>query len=215
MWYKAVISFVLAALAFCAPGCVHHTDSDFPAPLVPMFTMHGDTSFNKEERGWIEEAAGIWSKQTDGLANIKFVWDYVPGESEDDERKDDYTVVKHTSYEPAIVATDCDISEEAGLPPGVCVPMLMAWVWPSGGIHNTAGAAVSLNFIPDRYDGKDRWISVAIHEMGHVFGLPHSSFKQAVMWPSNDPAKTCLKQPDLQAFCQANVCEGHVMHPCK
>lgn len=216
MWYKAAASFVLFVLASIgAPGCVHKTDFDYPEPKTPMFTMHGDTSFTKEERGLIEEAAGIWSKQTDGLATIRFVWDYVPGDLQSEgQHASDNIVVKHTSKEPDIMQEDCDISESQGYPPGFCFPMLLAWVSPSGGIHNGEDRT-ELNFIPDRYEGHDRWISVAIHEMGHVFGLPHSNFRQAVMWPSNNVAKTCLKQPDLQAFCQANVCEGHTMKPCE
>lgn len=157
----------------------------------------------------------VWYKQTDGVASIGFVWDFVPGDPESEGKyASDHIVVRHTSFEPAIQEEDCEISEAMGYPRGICVPALLAYVSPSGGIHSGA-ARTEMNFIPDRYDGHDRWVSVAIHEMGHVLGLPHSNFRQAVMWPGNNTAKTCLKQPDLAAFCSANDCGGHVMKPCE
>ncbi len=208
MWFKTLISIALVALATVAPGCVHTTDVDFPEPVKPKIVMHGDPSFTNQEKKLIEESAMVWYRQTDGLASISFVWDYDPMK-----HGDENVVVKHYSTEEDIVAEDCEISENAGLPRGLCLPMLLAWVSPSGGIHS--GDRVTLNFIPDRYESKERWVSVAIHEMGHIFGLPHSNFHQAVMWPSNDPAKTCLKQPDITAFCAANDCSGHKMRPCE
>jgi hypothetical protein len=214
MWFKTLISFGLMALAALNPGCVHATDSDFPKPLAPKIVMHGDTSFTSEERKFIEESAMVWYKQTDGVASIGFVWDYTPGNAKSEvEHVLDHRVIRHSSDEPEIVEEDCEISEMAGYPKGICVPMLLAWVSPAGGLHKSD--SVTLNFIPERYESKERWISVSIHEMGHVFGLPHSNFSQAVMWPSNDPNKTCLKQPDLVAFCAANDCGEHKMHPCE
>jgi hypothetical protein len=216
MWSKVVVSAVLAFLATFSPGCVH--DTGFKPPVKPTVVMHGDESFSKEERAFIEEAAGIWSKQTDGLATIRFVWDYIPGDIESEaNHATDHVVIKHTSYEPSIMERDCEISrQQLGLPRGLCLQTLLAWVSPSGGFHglDDEDERVTLNFIPDRYEGRDRWVSVAIHEMGHVLGLPHSTFRHAVMFPTNDVSKTCLRQPDLQAFCSANVCEGHTMKPC-
>jgi predicted Zn-dependent protease len=98
--------------------------------------------------------------------------------------------------------------------------MVLAWVGPedAGGIgmHNLEKEPVTLNLIPTRYESDERWQSVLLHEAGHVFGMAHNTKdRHAVMWPSNDTRKTCLKQPDLTSFCSVNVCDGRKMFPCE
>lgn len=214
MWFKTVLSAVISMVM--GSGCVASVaDSGFPGPLKPSLVMHGDTSFTLEERGQIQEAAEIWRKQTSGLADLKVNWDYNVNDPKSvAEHMEDHVIVRLRSDDPQVVAIDCEASEESGFPKGVCIPAVLAWV-AGGGIHGTSHNPVYLAFIPDRYPGHDVWVSVAIHEMGHVFGMPHSNVSSAVMAPFNDPRKMCLKQPDLASFCSVNVCTGYEMHPCE
>lgn len=211
MWLKTAISL---AISFLASACA--VPAEYPAPIKPTVLMHGDTSFTPTERQYITESANIWRKQTDGLADIQIVWDL--------DMSDYSSVVKHAldnnivrlaTDDPDVVAQDCEMAEAAGYPEGVCPPALLAFVSPSGGIHHPRHYPVNMYLIPERYENKGHFVSVSIHEMGHVFGMPHSPSPQAVMYPSNNAAKACLKQPDLVSFCTVNVCEGHTMHPCE
>jgi hypothetical protein len=172
--------------------------------------MHGDKSFTESERNQIETAAGVWREQTSGQANIRIVWDW----SKDTTiPKEEHKIEKLTSLDLEVILTDCYLSEQMDVPP--CSPMVLAWVEQSGGIHNPEHEPVMLKFIPDRYKSGESFVSVAIHEFGHVLGLPHQNVPQAVMYPSQNAVKTCLKPSDLASFCQVNECDGRKMYPCE
>lgn len=217
MWYKSAVSLVLAALAAVAPGCTHSIkESEYPEPVKPILVMHGDVSFTKEQQGFVEKAFKTWEKQTAGQASIRVEWDYDVTK----EAGNWHVILNHPEEDNVVVAADCAFSEDVGFPKGFCVPMTLGWAGPedSGGIgiHNLDKDPVTLNLIPTRYDSPERWQSVLIHEVGHIFGLHHNVQDQyAVMWPSNDTRKTCLRQPDLVAFCALNVCDGRKMFPCE
>lgn len=208
MWSKVVISIVLGILAH---GCAAHVEeeSKYPKPLSPEFVMHGDKSFSESERKQIEASAGVWREQTGGQANLKIVWDWSPTLIPNG----DHYIERLGNNDLEVILTDCEISAANDLPP--CTPTVLARVEPSGGIHNPDHDPVHMKFIPGRYPSAEYFISVAIHEMGHVFGLPHQSAPQAVMYPSQNAIKTCLKPSDLAAFCQYNVCDDRKMSPCE
>lgn len=214
MWTKSLKALVVALVACLAPGCVTSVSDkvDFPPPLPPVAEMHGDLSFSPSERSAIEKSFNIWKMQTGGQAVIKITWDYevkkyVPGSK--------WNVIQRYSEDsPQVIGADCEFSEQAGLPKGMCLPVLLGWADPAGGIHNAEHAPYSLNLIPDRYEDEDRFVSVTVHELGHIFGLPHTNVFQAAMYPSNEK-KTCLSQADLTLFCSVNVCDGRKMFPCE
>lgn len=207
---KQIFSLVVSALT--AVGCIAPVAPG--STKVPRVVMHADSSFTNDERAAIIASAEQWRSQTSGLADIGLVFDG------DDEAGDVY-LRRWNSTDQEIVDKDCELSEAAGLPHGMCVAAILGWVTPSGGIHNPWGVRPSMNLIPDREVDdvgkldKSKFMSVVIHEMGHVLGLSHRPEPQAVMYPSQITVKTCLRQPDLAEFCAVNVCEGYDMHPCE
>lgn len=208
MWFKAFVYFLVALiLQACAADSV---SLKYPKPLAPAVTLHGDTSYTAPERKAIEKAADIWREQTGGQANIKIVWDRDPSAVKVDT---EHTLRKSSSDDLQVVLIDCMIAAENDLPP--CMPTLLGWVDIPGGIHNHEHEPVSVNFIPDRYETESKFVSVAIHEFGHLLGLPHQNVTQAVMYPTQNAEKTCLKPSDLASFCSVNVCDGRKMYPCE
>ncbi len=212
MWYKAAATFILSALATLGgQGCSNPLaySYKYPAPLKPAIVMHGTVDFTPGERAIVEESAKIWREQTNGQANIRIQWDLTPGSTEA------YTIVKKDVSDPEVVESDCEATQAVFPGAPVCLPAVLAWVSVAGGIHNPDGQPVSLNVIPERYTSKEMAISVVIHEMGHVLGLPHQQAAQAVMYPSQNAVKTCLRPSDLASFCQHNVCDSRPVFPCE
>lgn len=209
MWFKAFVYFLVALiLQACAADSV---SLKYPKPLAPEVTLHGDTSFTPSERSSLETAAGVWREQTNGQANIKIVWDRDPDSLKVEATE--HTLRKKTSEDMEVALIDCMIAAENDLPP--CMSTLLGWVDEPGGIHNPEHVYVSVNFIPDRYETGSNFVSVAIHEFGHLLGLPHQNVPQAVMYPTQSAEKTCLKPSDLASFCSVNVCDGRKMYPCE
>lgn len=194
-------------------ACSHSGKWNHPDPYKPAVVMHGDTSFTKGERASIEKAAGIWKYQTDGLANLKVVWDL---DSAKADIENENVILRMNSSDEVVQWADCEATGfGAFLAPGQCEPIVLAWVSPSGGVHNNGHRKVQLVIIPDRYNTPDLELAVELHEMGHIFGLPHLPSPQSVMYPSANAEKTCLRQADLSEFCSQNVCTGYTMHPCE
>lgn len=208
MWFKFLFNLLITL--FMA-GCAAEVELNFPKPLAPKVVMHGDERFTPDERKQIETAAEVWRQQTSGLANIAIVWDWSNSKIP---KSEENHIERLTSGDLEVVMEDCAISEANDLPP--CTPTVLAWVDKPGGIHNPDHEPVNMAFIPDRYPAADYFISVALHEFGHLLGMPHSNVVQAVMYPTQGKtAKTCLKPSDLATFCQVNVCDGRKMIPCE
>lgn len=209
MFIKRLVVLLLAVFTTCcavAPYPVDNPLKEGPTTVV----MHGDKDFTQHEREQFATASTQWFKQTDGLADITFVWDWEPTKEHEDDQN---VIVMADSEAPEVQNVDCD---SRGIERGTqyCEPMVLAWVYPSGGVHNPYHMKVTAVFIPERYSSDGVFVSVAIHEFGHVLGLPHSPAPQAVMYPTQNAEKLCLTVSDLADFCRYNWCDSRKMYPC-
>lgn len=210
----ACASIVLAACTGCGAKPKTHVNvpavvekESTPDPTAPAYVLfHADTSFTPSERESLALAAEMWRIQTDGLADIHLLFQVNCNDDQSLElHKEANLLCRFESTEDYIVEHDAQGQGD-----------LLGQVAPSGGIHNPWRKPLRMLLVVDRLDTRDRFASVAIHEFGHVLGLPHTSAVQAVMFPMYIKHEhSCLKQPDLQAFCQVNDCGTHKMHPCE
>ena len=179
-----------------------------PKPTAkPVVELHGDTDFGQRERELIELAMKEWRLQTGNLAVASVVWDLdfqsAAGLQEHVDRQH-HLLFRSMSWMK-------DVQEQDG--PRA---MVLAFVYPSGGIHNPWGDPVRMKLVADRLDDESRFFQVTVHELGHVFGVPHVNSVQSVMYPSYFVGKTsCLKRGDLAAFCDVNDCGSVTMYPCE
>lgn len=176
-------------------------------PTLPaMAIVHADVDFTPAERAEIEGATDAWRRQTSGVANITVVYDLDFNSIQSiQDHQNDIVLVRRTSDMSSV--RFADIMSE-------CEGCVLGWTT-SGGIHSPdTGGAVDMALIVDRTAGILK--QVAMHEFGHLLGLPHVGSRQSIMYPAmNRNRSVCLKQADLQAFCQVNVCGNAVMHPCE
>lgn len=205
MFLKTIAALFLSAIT---SSCI------IPAkePAAAFITMHGDPAFTTQEREAISHASHTWRLQTGGQAEIRVIYDMDPLV-----HALEPTIVRANTNDPVIQAEDCEIQ---GLPPedfaGYCQPSLLGYVSPSGGMHNPWNLPYKMVLIPERYESHERFVSVTLHEMGHLFGIPHQESVQSVMFYAQlEEPKTCLRQADLKAFCNNNVCDDREMFPCE
>jgi hypothetical protein len=171
----------------------------------PTVTLHADKAFNGPERQCIKESADQWRSQTQGLADANVVYDYDPTNVDQVlkfQLKD--RLVKWDSSMPLVRAED---EGDA---------LLLGQVWPKGGIHNDWKIPVEMRLVSDRLTDLHKCKLTAVHELGHVFGVPHiPSDPGNIMFPSVIPTRTaCLKNEDLLVFCMVNDCGRVEMKPC-
>lgn len=217
---RAFLSFlvllcVLATSCAKAPMVTVTTKLAELAPLVPdpqpttkpVVELHGDTTFDADERKTVELAAKLWRLQTSNVAVITLVWDVdfaSVSNLQEHVNKHHHTLLKTVSWAEDVREQDRPNS------------FVLAFVYPRGGIHNPWGDAVTMKLVMDRLDDTTRMFQVTVHEFGHVFGVPHLESVQSVMFPAYFPGKTsCLKRHDLVAFCNVNECGSAQMFPCE
>ncbi len=161
----------------------------------PVITLHMDTEFTAEERADANNAALLWNKQTGGVAKITLLYDLdFNSPSELERLQDSNLVIRAESDMRVVVAMD-----------NGCVGCVLGWMT-SGGLHNVGHGPINGAFVVDRIPRESR-TQVMLHEFGHALGLPHVPARQAIMYPSLQAGQsTCLKKPDLVAFCEVNEC---------
>lgn len=181
-------------------------------PQPPSAVIHCDTDFTVQERSELQAAAEIWKLQTSGLASITLVWDVDFTSTSDISghvKAQHNIMLRLEAWMSTVVEEDKASGNE-----------LLGVVSPGGGIHNPWHKPLTVGFVADRmgalYPDRAGLTQVALHEFGHVLGVPHQGAINAIMFHSAIKSATvCLKKPDLAAFCNVNECASYVMHPCE
>jgi len=175
--------------------------------LSPLVVLHGDTEFDDQERRIIEAAADVWRLQTGGAARVSIVWDL------------DFTSV--ADIKAHVEAGHNALIRTMSWAPDVWTldepnAIVLAFVYPHGGIHNKEHAPVVMKLVMDRLDkSPERMIRVVTHELGHVFGVAHLGEPGDVMFPTHTDGKPmCLSRNDLEAFCKLNKCNKKALRTC-
>lgn len=205
---KRILALLVLALTLISLACApkRQLPAWSPSPTkTPSITLHADPLFTDEERSVLDTSASIWRIQTSGLADIKIVYDYDPDKHEKEAKIRRVLTDSLEAFE-----NDCDADE-------LCRPVVLAWVAPSGGIHNPWGDPVDMVYIPERSMGRMYALQTIVHEFGHVLGMPHSNCVQSILYPRiiSERKHACLRMPDLSLFCSVNKCDGFEMRPCE
>ena len=177
--------------------------------IEPKAIVHCDTAFTTDERQQLFAAADLWKRQTSGLAEVTLVFDVDFASTSNIQNHVDLQhnmMLQLESWMPAV-------SDEG-------TAKTLGFVSPSGGIHNPWHKPLTVGFVVDRVAPNgisDATLKqIALHEFGHVFGVPHQLAMNAIMFPSAVKTDSvCLKRPDLAAFCQVNDCGTRRMYPCE
>lgn len=181
-----------------------------PSVKDPTLTMHVDTSYQPAERQCLEQSAEQWRQQTSGLANVSFEYDYnVRDVVSVLTHKLHNRVVRWTSETPYVV-----LVEELESEPDHKYTLLGQVN--GKGIQDPFKLPIEMGMVMDRLEDNHMCRLTAIHELGHVFGVPHMPYLTDIMYPSvYTPRSACLKGVDLTAFAQLNGLPGELMKPCQ
>ncbi len=205
MYIKTIkTSFLSLLLAIGISGCA------LPSVKDPTLVMHVDTSYTPPERQCLEQSAQQWRDQTSGLANVQYEYDYNPKDIVSVlTHKLDNRVVRWTSETPYV-----KLLEEMESEPDA--PYTLLGQVNGKGIKDPFRLPVEMGLVMDRLQDNHMCRLTAIHELGHVFGVPHMPAMTDIMYPSVISKRTaCLKDHDLIAFAQINGLPGELMKPCK
>ena len=197
-------NLVFVALASLGMGCA------LPSVKDPTLVMHVDTSYTAPERACLEQSAQQWRDQTSGLANVSYEYDYNPQDVVSVlVHKLDNRVVRWTSETPYV-----KLVEEMNSEPGN--PWTLLGEVNGKGIKDVFRGPVEMGLVMDRLQDNHMCRLTAIHELGHVFGVPHMPKHGDIMFPSVQKNRTaCLKPNDLTIFAQINGFPGELMKPCE
>ncbi len=199
-----VCSLILSLASLVQIGCFA------PSVKDPTLVMHVDTAYTKDERLCLEDSAQQWRNQTSGLANVSFEYDL--------NQKDpvsvlvhrlDHRVVRWTSQTPYV-----KLLEEMQSEPDK--PYILLGQVNGKGTKDPFGKPIEMGLVSDRLTDPHVCRLTAIHELGHVFGVPHMPGPGSIMYPSIHPSRTaCLKRDELTVFAQINGLPGELMRPCE
>ncbi len=205
--FRKLISVAFAGLM--SAGCAVF------GTVEPTIKYHADVNFSEPERMCLKGAADQWRTQTQGLADMEYVYDY--------DSKSTRSVVEHqlhhrlgrwTSDMTLVKEIEAYDEKEANLPPDSI--HLLGIMRTKDGIHNDFGKPVEVDLVADLLTDPRRCQQVAMHEFGHAFGMFHdTSWPPPVMYPhSIQGMSACLKKADLVQFCALNNCGSVEMKPC-
>lgn len=195
-WLFALLMLSLTAcfVAQKPPGTVRH-----PFTVI----VHTDKAFTEEERFQVVAAADTWNAQTDGLANLEVVFDLDMNGASD---------LLHLARNHVLLLRmpeDTDVVEYLDEDSGGRV---LGAVTPSGGALVSKEARMII--VADRLPDSPTFRRVALHEFGHLLGLPHVPEPTGIMYPSTGPVPedkmgtVCLRLPDIAEFCRVHDCSG-------
>ncbi len=172
----------------------------------PLLVMHGDVSYTPIERECVDSSADTWREQTKGLADAKVTWDY---DSKDPvsvhELRNQHRIIRWTSDHPIVKEFDGPDWQLLGL------------VNSLEGPDNNYSKPLQMHLVMDRLQDRHTCRLTAIHELGHVFGVPHlTNYQGNIMYPSVDNRRTdCLKYEDLLVYCFENSCGNVQVKACE
>lgn len=145
--------------------------------------------FTPEEEAAIKEGAIEWEEATHGVAHIDFV------EPAIGLLVGAHQIILANPTDPPVVEADADNKA-------------------NGSPYNVAAFAKGrekIYFVRDRiHPDLDQWRLDSLHELGHHFGLVHSTDRNDIMWPTGNYLAHELTQTELTAFCCVNDCGGKV-----
>ncbi len=201
---RTALCTALIASVLSLTGCF------MPSVKDPTLTMHVDTAYTAPERQCLEQSAQQWRDQTSGLANVQYEYDYNPKDVVSVlTHKLDHRVVRWTSETPYV-----KLLEEMESEPDA--PYILLGQVNGKGIKDPFHLPIEMGLVMDRLQDNHMCQLTAIHELGHVFGVPHLPKHGDIMFPSVQANRTaCLKADDLTIFAQINGFPGELMKPCE
>ncbi len=172
--------------------------------------MHVDTSYGPLERQCIVDSAEQWRSQTRGLADVELEFDYDTHKPlEVARRRLSNRIVRWSSQSPVVVEIEKELTEDQE------DPYILLGQVNGKGIRDPWHNPIEMRLVADRLQDPHTCRLTAIHEFGHVFGIPHLPNKTDIMYPSVSYSRSaCLKAEDLLAFCFYNDCANVDMKPC-
>jgi hypothetical protein len=145
-------------------------------------TLLADPRFSTAELADLELAADGWCEATGGMACLRVVT--LPGSSPSQER-----ALKPGQGLIARCGAEARLTDDTG-----------ADTWAAS--NRVAGAGVAIRLVADAAP-PGRFLTGALHEMGHVLGLGHSADETSVMFEGG-PADMCAPAPSDVVAWQAS-----------
>lgn len=150
-----LVLFVIVLLACTSPP--RHDATVVNVSREFSITLHADTAFTARGREILVEAADKWRAASEGRVQITVVFDLDADSMLSlQEHRDDSIIVGALSSFPAIATLDAQLGRPGVTPVAATV----------------LGRTTLVIFIIDRISGPEEFLSDAMHEFGHVFGLP-------------------------------------------
>lgn len=204
------------------PNPLHELDYDFRTQATRTFPDNSlvlnaviDDKFSGPERELVKKGLEEWERATSGTVRFLFApqgsWnsnDPILAPAADPSTgiircSNDVYVVRSFHTDKAIVDVETAIKEETKKTITIA------------GYAHPACRAKYFFIVADRVDNPDRYITLTIHEMGHILGLKHVEIQQmTVMYPGLPNDSSCVSLIDIVQFCQLWKCDVKEMHPC-